>query len=97
VTVVQVEGEVDLSTAPRLDEALAAAIDRRVPAVIDLSATTFMDSSGFRVVHEAAERVRLALVVPPGSILDRSVRLAGLHEIVPVCADRSGALAELRD
>jgi anti-anti-sigma factor len=95
VTVVQVEGEVDVSTAARFDGALAAAIDRGVPAVVDLSTTTFMDSSGFRVVHEAVDRVRLALVVPPGSILDRSVRLAGLHEIVPVCADRSGALAAL--
>jgi anti-sigma B factor antagonist len=97
VTVVQVEGEVDLSTAPRLDAALAAAIDRGVPTIVDLSSTTFMDSSGFRVVHEATDRLRLALVVPPDSILDRSVRLAGLHEIVPVCADRSGAFAELRD
>lgn len=59
--VVAVKGEVDLSTASRLgdvvDEALGSG---QRPVVIDLSGTSFMDSSGiavlFRLYQEVGQR-----------------------------------------
>jgi anti-sigma B factor antagonist len=50
--VVHVSGELDLATAPRLEEALAAATGEQL--VIDLSGCTFLDSAGIRTLVAAA-------------------------------------------
>ncbi len=57
--VVSVRGEVDLYTAPRLWETLDAAI-AGTPAelVIDLSAVTFLDSTGLNVLVQAHKRLK---------------------------------------
>jgi anti-anti-sigma factor len=52
VAVLSVAGEVDLATAPALErEALRVLHDARGRLILDLSATTFMDVSGARVVE----------------------------------------------
>jgi anti-sigma B factor antagonist len=56
VTVVDVGGEVDIETAPRMRAALAAAVDAGLPVVVDLGAVTFMDSFGFGVLAAAHQR-----------------------------------------
>jgi anti-sigma B factor antagonist len=56
VTVVDVGGEVDIETAPRMRAALAAAVDAGLPVVVDLGAVTFMDSFGFGVLAAAHRR-----------------------------------------
>jgi len=56
VTVVDVGGEVDIETAPRMRAALAAAVDAGLPVVVDLGGVTFMDSFGFGVLAAAHER-----------------------------------------
>ena len=83
--VIAVTGEVDLATAPELERAVKAVLEGG-PAnlVIDLSDTTFMDSTGLRVLITAdlefkgADR-RLAILVKPGPI--RRER----HERCPLC------------
>jgi len=47
-TVVRVTGEIDLATAPRLEECLLE-LDGR-PIALDFSAVTFMDASGISVL-----------------------------------------------
>jgi anti-sigma B factor antagonist len=51
--VVSVAGEVDFSTAPRLSEVLAAALDGDRKVIIDLTAMSFIDSQGIWVLVEA--------------------------------------------
>ena len=56
VTVVDVGGEVDIETAPRMRAALAAAVDAGLPVVVDLGGVTFMDSFGFGVLAAAHQQ-----------------------------------------
>ncbi|WP_158544888.1 STAS domain-containing protein [Blastococcus sp. TF02-09] len=62
-----VRGELDLATAPRLDTAVDEALQRRVDSlVVDLTHTTFLDSSGARTlltVARKAESAGVGLVV----------------------------------
>ena len=70
-TVISVDGELDLSTAPKLSDVIAS-----IPAgsddttVIDLTECTFIDSSGTRAVSVAAREFteagrKLSVVCPP--------------------------------
>ncbi len=65
-----VTGEIDLVTAARFEEELAAVIsDANSPAFIDLSEVTFIDSSGLHVLirarkHTVGTEVRLVLLNP---------------------------------
>ena len=54
-TVVHIAGEVDLATAPRLEEALADVVSEVV--VLDLSRCTFLDSAGIRTLVAASRRL----------------------------------------
>jgi len=83
-TVVTPVGEIDLATAPELGERLRDAVDRDDAVVVDLSHVTFIDSSGFRVLHETAGTTSTVLVVPPGSPVARALAIAGLGQLVPV-------------
>jgi anti-sigma B factor antagonist len=70
MAVVQVAGEIDLSTAPRLRDALVALAEDGIYDIeIDLSRTTFIDSTAVAVLVAALRRCqhgggRLALVNP---------------------------------
>jgi len=60
-TVVDVEGEIDVSSADALRDQLASLLDRdRTDLVIDLRAVTFMDSTGLGVLVGTLKKVRLA-------------------------------------
>jgi hypothetical protein len=52
--VVEVSGEVDLLTAPRLAEKLHRALRTGLVVVVDLEAVEFMDGSGLRALLRAA-------------------------------------------
>jgi anti-sigma B factor antagonist len=99
--VVRVMGEVDLATAPALEEALLGVGDDRVGAVIvDLTGCTFLDSSGIRALLGARERLersnrRLALALSTQAVLRvfQITRLDELFEIYPSVGDASTATA----
>ena len=56
--VLPLEGEIDLHVSPRVAESLRTMIDRK-PArlVVDLSAVSYIDSSGLAVLVEAMQNV----------------------------------------
>ena len=54
---IRVSGELDLSTADRLSSALDAARADGVSTLLDLSAVSFMDSAGLRVLLRSARSV----------------------------------------
>jgi anti-sigma B factor antagonist len=82
-------GELDLDSAPLLDQELAAArtagADR---VVLDLRALTFMDSTGLRLVirwDTAARRDGFDFAIVPGvEVVQRVFRLTGLDEHLSV-------------
>ena len=56
--VLPLEGEIDLHVSPRISAALGAMIDQKPPrVVIDLSAVTYIDSSGLAVLIEGMQNV----------------------------------------
>jgi anti-sigma B factor antagonist len=55
---VRVIGEVDLCTAPLLEQALARELDAAVDLLLDLSEVSFIDSSGLHAIVSAARTAR---------------------------------------
>jgi anti-sigma B factor antagonist len=93
--VCRIAGDLDLATAPRLEEALAS----RAPGsqvVIDLTGCTFLDSSGVRVLAATAratteEGGRLDLVViDPG--IARVLEITGIDTLIGVHPTLDAAL-----
>ena len=57
--IVTVHGEIDVATSPRLKTELVSLLDRDARTIVlDLSATTFIDSSGLGVLVGALKRLR---------------------------------------
>ena len=86
---VALRGELDLATAGRLEGALSEASS---PVVLDLTGLTFMDSTGVRVLLEAAERSPGSLrIIPPA---DGDARLTieetGIAAVLPLEPDPEG-------
>jgi anti-sigma B factor antagonist len=72
-SVVVVEGELDLSSAPRLKWMLMDALEAgRSQLVVDLTDVSFMDSTGLGVLigvnKRLAQSARLLIVCPPGVV-----------------------------
>jgi anti-sigma B factor antagonist len=56
--ILTLEGEIDLHRSPQVKESLQPLIEGKVPRVlIDLSAVTYIDSSGLAVLIEALQSV----------------------------------------
>ena len=97
---VAVKGEVDISDAHVLEDALRKAIIESVGAfVIDLSDLEFIDSTGLHVLHRARdllgrEERQLAVVCPYGPVR-RVFELSGLSELFALFATREEAAAAL--
>ncbi|MEZ5118007.1 MAG: STAS domain-containing protein [Candidatus Nanopelagicales bacterium] len=98
-TVVEVGGEVDVYTAPALDERLGALIDEgQTRLVLDLTGVDFLDSTGLGVIVKALKRTRergggLALVVTEERIR-KVFRITGLDAVVPLHSSVESALSE---
>jgi anti-anti-sigma factor len=55
---IRLVGELDMSSARELEEALGSAVEQAGPVLIDLSELTFMDSTGISVLLKATEALR---------------------------------------
>ena len=80
VSVLEVEGEVDLTNAAALELAVEGIAAGAV--VLDLSRVAYLDSSGIRAIdrghrHLAREQRPLLIVSPPDSPSDWTFRVAG--------------------
>lgn len=96
--VLTVEGEIDIATAPALDDALDEVIGSGASDIaVDLRPVSFMDSTGLRSLMIADRRVReaggtLAVVAGTGPA-HRLLELAGVTETLTL-ADALEDLAE---
>ncbi len=86
VRLLEVFGELDLASAPKLCALLDAARIQRVKRlVVDLTGVDFCDSTGLRALLGASTELRvgggrLAVAVLPGSALGRLFELTGIRE-----------------
>lgn len=97
VVVARLEGEVDLSNVEEIRSALVDAVEHDTELLLlDLTPTTYLDSTGVRLLFELAERLQgrrqhLRLVVDGDALVHRVIVLTQLDQRVPV--DRSVAEA----
>ena len=88
--VVAAAGELDLATAPQLEEELLPRLRDGGRVVLDLTGLEFMDSTGVRVIvaaHAAGQEHEggFALVrTPPGCAIARVLEISGLDSVVEI-------------
>ena len=89
LAIARVEGEIDASNVEWVESRLRALLTNRSDGlVVDLSATTYLDSAGIALWFALAEDLRqhqqqLRLVVIERSSIARMMTLTGLDEAVP--------------
>jgi anti-anti-sigma factor len=97
VPIARVAGDVDLASAAEMREKLLAmAADNINGLVVDLTEVAYLDSSGVKVLFHVARDLgrrdqTLLVTVPIGSPLRRVLKIAGLHEVAPICDDIEAA------
>ena len=102
IPVARVRGEVDASNVKEIGDRLRSLLSNRSMAmIVDLSATTYLDSAGINLLFALAEEMRsrqqrLALVVADPSPIARMVALNGLDRTMPVHRTLPDALGEVR-
>ncbi|MDX6605788.1 MAG: hypothetical protein QOD14_328 [Solirubrobacterales bacterium] len=90
VELARVAGEVDASNVADLSQRLLDAISNKARAlVLDLTETSYIDSSGISLIFDAAARMRnrrqeLRLVVPPKSFVGEVLAAVSMQDSVPI-------------
>jgi anti-anti-sigma factor len=88
VIAVKVTGEIDMSNAGSLRDAILEAIPNdALGCVLDFTALSYIDSAGIHLLYRLGESLRargqtLRVVVPPGSPTSDTLRLAGVQRHV---------------
>ena len=95
--VVAVMGEIDLFTAPEFKQRVAAPIDAgRLHVVVDLSATSFIDSSSLGVLIGAHRRLRRQggslVIVCTSDAIAKTFRITGLDSVFTIVGSLDEAL-----
>ena len=99
VELARVAGEVDASNVDELSRRVLGAVSNSARAlVLDLTETSYIDSSGISLIFDAAARLRnrrqqLRLVVPPKSFVGEVLSAVSMEESVPIDSALSDALA----
>jgi anti-sigma B factor antagonist len=90
-------GEHDLSTIPKLDNALAKIREHGPEAILDFSDATFVDSATVLAImrHAQTPGESTVVVAAPGTAPRRTFDLVFLNSTVPVCDSRDEALGRL--
>ena len=100
--VLEVTGEVDLSTADQLAEAIDGAAEGAVELVkVDLAGVSFMDSAGLRVLvsgmKQADTKGTKLVVASPQPQVRKVFELTGLDEVLGLADSDGPATATPRD
>jgi anti-sigma B factor antagonist len=95
--VVAVTGEIDLFTAPEFKQRVSAPIDAgRSNVIIDLTGTTFIDSSSLGVLIGAHRRLKLRggslIVVCDNDAIVKTFRITGLDGVFTLVKSMDDAL-----
>ena len=94
--VLRAAGEIDTVSAPTLRSALLPAMESAELVVVDLSAVSFLGSSGLAVLMEARDHPRRGTtslrLVCTTRIVVRALEATGLRELFDIAPDLSAAL-----
>jgi anti-anti-sigma factor len=99
VVIARLIGEIDLANARGIGSLVAGAVTNEAAGVVlDMSDTTYLDSSGVHLVFDLNERLtgrqqRLVLVVPEESRIRRVLDLVNVAAVVPTLANVEEAKA----
>jgi anti-anti-sigma factor len=88
-TLVALAGECDLNTGRELRDVLTSEVSRGAQRlIVDLSALTFMDSTGMQVLLSTrsvlAVRGGALVLVAPQPVVARALELTGADQVIPV-------------
>ena len=101
VELAHVAGEVDASNVEDLTNQLLDAVSNNARAlVLDLTQTSYIDSSGISLIFDAAARMKnrrqqLRLVVPPKSFVSEVLAAVSMADSVPIDAEVAAAIRAL--
>jgi anti-sigma B factor antagonist len=100
--VVAVRGEIDLFTAPELKQKLTDAIEGgKSRIVVDLTDTSFLDSTALGVLIGAVKRLRsrdgALVIVNVDQNIAKTFEITGLDQIFTILSTRDDAIAALDD
>jgi anti-sigma B factor antagonist len=99
VTVVRVDGEVDLSNAEQVrSRILAEVADEPEVVIVDLGSARYLDSAGIRLLFDLSERfathrIDFRLVVPTSGLVHRVLELTGVMRQMAVYETVDAAVA----
>jgi anti-anti-sigma factor len=102
VPVARIAGEVDASnTAGVLRDLLRAVSNQAMGMVLDLTTTTYLDSSGVQLVFDLSERLRarqqgLRIVLADDSLILDVLRVTKLVDLIPIDPTVDSAAAALK-
>jgi anti-sigma B factor antagonist len=83
--VLALAGELDISSAPRLEAAVEGAVTERPELLVfELSELEFMDSAGIAVLIGASQQVGSVTLRNPSPIVRRVLELTGLVQVLGV-------------
>jgi anti-sigma B factor antagonist len=72
---------------------------RSQPLMVDLSGVSFMASRGLRMLLEAARlqkaRAQSMVLLKPQSLVEQTLRLINITELIPIAAEETAAMAAL--
>jgi anti-anti-sigma factor len=99
-SIVAVAGELDIASAPQLLSAIAVLRQPRTSAIaIDLSALTFIDSSGINALRMAVRAANArgvgAIVASPSERVQKVLELVRVGDILPLEHSLPGAFERL--
>jgi anti-sigma B factor antagonist len=100
VVLANVSGEVDLSNATQIFDAIGErTANTALGVVLDLSRVDYLDSAGIHLIYRVRESLRargqkLTLVIPAHSPVQQSLRLAGVTRHLPILPSADDALLE---
>ncbi|OBK26088.1 STAS domain-containing protein [Mycobacterium asiaticum] len=101
VVVLSIGGEIDLVTAPALEEAIGGVItDNPQALIIDLSGVEFLGSVGLKILAATYEKLGDSAefgVVARGPATRRPIHLTGLDKTFPLYPTLDDALTGVRD
>lgn len=101
VAVLSIGGEIDLVTAPSLEEAIGAVVaDNPSALIIDLSGVDFLGSVGLKILAATFEKIGDHAefgVVARGPATRRPIHLTGLDKTFPLYPTLDDALSGVRD
>lgn len=103
VVTARLTGEIDLSNADSIENAIAEATPNHALALIlDVSALDYLDSAGIHLIYKLREKLRargqtLRLVIPADSPANDALRLAGVSRNIETAESVDAAIAEFSE